>query len=196
MSELVLCVLKGDLDVLAHFVCVADLDGEGEYDDCCETLGVDEGTADGVDVLVTHRVIDGEHDELLERPGLADSERPADCENVLSAVRDNDGLPLVLLVLTTVGDNDALIVGETVEDTRALCENSDDKLKTGVKDPIVVTDGDPDSALLADEDGVPELEGILVTLECGDCDALVEGDDERDEMRENVACCVGTPVDV
>lgn len=65
-----------------------------------------------------------------------------------------------------------------------------------MKDPIAVTDGDPDSALLADEDGVPELEGILLTLECGDCDALVEGDDERDETRENVACCVGTPVDV
>lgn len=115
-----LCVLKGDLDVLAHFVCIADLDGEGEYDGSCETLGVDEGTADAVDVLDTHRVIDDNPDELLERPGLADSERPADCENVLKALRDNDGLPLVLLVLTVVGDNDALIVGETVEDTRAV----------------------------------------------------------------------------
>ena len=67
-----LCVRIGEPDVLAHFVCVADLDGEGEYDDCCETLGVDEGTADGVGVLDTHRVIDDNPDELFERIAVDD----------------------------------------------------------------------------------------------------------------------------
>ena len=67
-----LCVRIGEPDVLAHFVCVADLDGEGEYDDCCETLGVEEGAPDGVDVVDTDRVIDGEPDEVLERIAVDD----------------------------------------------------------------------------------------------------------------------------
>lgn len=41
-------------------------------------------------------------------------------------MRDSDGLALTLLVLTAVGDNDALCVDVTVDDTRAVSELSDD----------------------------------------------------------------------
>ena len=58
--------------MLAHFVWVADLDGDGEYDDCCETLGVDDVMPEDVDELDAHRLIDGEPDELLERIAVDD----------------------------------------------------------------------------------------------------------------------------
>ena len=63
---------NGELDVLAHFVWVADLDGDGEYDDCCETLGVDEAAPEDVGVLDAHRLIDDDPDELLERIAVDD----------------------------------------------------------------------------------------------------------------------------
>ena len=111
-------------------------------------------------------------------------------------MRDIDGLALTLLVLTAVGDNDALSVDVTVDDTRAVSELSDDGLKTDVKEFAALIDGDPDSYALADTDDVTELEAVLVTLIADDCDAVVEGDDERDDTYERVACCVGKPVDV
>jgi hypothetical protein len=111
-------------------------------------------------------------------------------------VRDSDGLALTLLVLTAVGDNDTVVVDVTVDDIRPLWEFSDDGLKTGVKESIALVDGDPDSWALADTDGVTELDGALLTLECDDCDAVVEDDDERDDTRDRVATCVGKPVDV
>lgn len=58
--------------MLAHFVWVADLDGDGEYDGCCEILGVDDVMPEDVDELDTERVIDGEPDELLERIAVDD----------------------------------------------------------------------------------------------------------------------------
>jgi hypothetical protein len=72
MIELVVCVRIGELDVLAHFVWLADLDDEGEYDDCCEIVGVDDAAPEDVDVLDVDRVIDDEPDELLERIALDD----------------------------------------------------------------------------------------------------------------------------
>jgi hypothetical protein len=72
MIELVVCVRIGELDVLAHFVWVADLDGDGEYDGCCDTLGVDDAAPEGVCVLDAHRLITDEPDELLERIAVDD----------------------------------------------------------------------------------------------------------------------------
>lgn len=83
-----------------------------------------------------------------------------------------------------------------MKDSRPLYEGSDDEVKDAVNELIALIEADPDSALLADEDGVPELEGILLTLECAECDALVVDDDERDDTYDCVASCVGTPVDV
>ena len=65
-----------------------------------------------------------------------------------------------------------------------------------MNESIALVDGEPDSALLTDDDGVTELDGALLTLECDDCDAVVEDDDERDDTRDRVATCVGKPVDV
>ena len=70
--ELVVCVRIGELDVLAHFVWVADLDCSGEYDDCCEIVGVDEAAPEDVGVLDAHRLINDEPDELLERIAVDD----------------------------------------------------------------------------------------------------------------------------